>query len=237
MPILYLDSDLVAVDKPPGVLSVPGRGPEVCAPDLLRSRPELRDNVALRIVHRLDRDASGVLVYARTLLAQRHLVSQFTAHRVQKVYNALVTGHVAEDGEVRLNLTFDRRRNRVAPTTLGGKSALTRYHVLQRLAGHTLLECWPVTGRMHQIRAHLAAIGHPLAVDPLYGGGQAVLLSRFKPDYRANRRRTERPLIERLTLHALRITFEHPATGAALTLESPLPKDFRATLTQLGRLV
>ena len=107
---------------------------------------------------------------------------------------------------------------------------------MQRLVGNTWLECRPQTGRTHQIRAHLAAIGHPLSVDPLYGGGQAVLLSHYKPGYQPNRRREERPLVNRLTLHAARIRFEHPATRQPVSFESPLPKDLRATLRQLGRL-
>ena len=235
--ILHLDAEVVVVDKPPHVLSAPGRGAEATMAELLRRRPELADNSALRIVHRLDRDASGVLIYARTLGAQRHLVSQFAGRRVEKMYYALVSGYVEHDGEVDLRLVFDPRRNRVEAGTRRGRPALTRYRVAQRVAGNTLLECRPLTGRTHQIRAHLAAIGHPLSVDPLYGGGQALLLSRYKAGYHPSGRRPERPLIERLTLHALRIAFEHPTTETTLTLEAPVPKDFRATLTQLGRLV
>ena len=238
LPILYLDAELVIIDKPPLVLAAPGRGRLVSAVELLRAWPELRDNNAVRIVHRLDRDASGVQMYARTLAAQQDLVRQFAERRVEKVYWALVAGYVEQDGEVDLPLVYAKRQDRVATSTAGrGKPALTRYRVLQRVAGHTLLECRPLTGRMHQIRAHLAAIGHPLTVDPLYGGGQAVLLSHYKPGYRASGRRLERPLIDRLTLHACRITFTHPVSGLRLTVEAPLPKDLRATLTQLARLV
>ena len=235
--ILHLDHDLVAVDKPPGLLSAPGRGGAATVADVLRESVELGKNRALRIVHRIDRDASGVLVYARTLPAQRGLVRQFARREVEKVYLALVTGYVAGDGEISLGLVFDKRKNRVQAAKARGQAALTRYRVLQRVAGNTLLECRPVTGRTHQIRAHLAAIGHPLSVDPLYGGGQAVLLSHYKADYRPSRRREERPLVERLTLHAARVRLRHPTTGASLTLEAPLPKDLRATLNQLGRLV
>ena len=169
--------------------------------------------------------------------AQRHVVAQFARRQVEKVYYALVSGYVAQDGEVELRLAFDRHRQRVEASAVRGRAALTRYQILQRLAGNTLLECRPVSGRMHQIRAHLAAIGHPLTVDPLYGGGQEVRLSSYKPDYRASGRRPEQPLIARLTLHAGRITIQHPATGQPLTLEAPWPKDFRATVAQLGRLV
>lgn len=235
--ILFLDSELVVIDKPAHVLSVPARSPEPCAVDLLRVRPELQDNPAVRVVHRLDREASGVLVYARTLAAQRALVSQFAERRVEKTYYALVAGYVEGDGEVDLKLAFDRRRQRVEASAVRGRPALTSYKVVQRVAGNTLLECRPITGRLHQIRAHLAAIGHPLTVDALYGNGQGLLLSSYKADYRASRRRPEQPLIGRLTLHAGRITFAHPVTGVPVTLEAPWPKDFRAAVLQLSRLV
>jgi 23S rRNA pseudouridine1911/1915/1917 synthase len=236
--VLFLDAALVAVDKPAGLLSVPARGRELSVIDLLRRCPALQDNSALRVVHRLDQEASGALVYARTLAAQRSLVSQFAARQVAKVYYAIVVGYVSGDGEVDLRVTFDRRRNRMRTTKrTDGKPALTRYLVIERLAGHTLLECHPETGRRHQIRVHLAAIGHPLAVDPLYGGGRAVLLSHHKSGYQPSARRPERPLLDRLTLHAGRITLTHPTTGAPLTIEAPWPKDFRAAVRQLGRLV
>jgi RluA family pseudouridine synthase len=237
LPILYLDPEVVVVDKPPRVLSVPGRGDHPNVIDWLRGRAELAGNDALRVVHRLDRDASGVQMYARTLHAQRELVRQFSERRVEKVYVALVTGYVLGDGEVDLPLLFDRRLGRVRPARTRGKLALTRYRVAQRVAGNTLLECRPVTGRLHQIRAHLAAIGHPLTVDPEYGGGQAVLLSSFKSGYKPSRRHDERPLIDRLTLHAASIRFVHPSSGAVVTVASPLPKDFRVAVAQLARLV
>lgn len=249
--ILHLDAELVAVDKPPGVFSAAARGRDVSAAELLRKRPELRPDDALRLVNRLDRDASGVLIYARTPRAHERLRRQFAERRLlgatgslsaaarcaEVVYLALVTGYVEDDGQVALPLVYDKRHSRVLTASGRGKPALTRYRVAQRVAGHTLLECQPVTGCLHQIRAHLAAIGHPLTVDPLYGGGQAVLLSNYKPGYRASGRRPERPLIDRLTLHAARVSFRHPATKDRLTLEAPLPKDFRAVLTQLGRLL
>jgi RluA family pseudouridine synthase len=235
--LIYLDEQLAAVNKPAGFVSGPGHGDEPSAIDWLRGRPELADNPVLRVVHRLDREASGVLLYARTVPAQRQLVAAFAEQRVEQVYHTLVCGHVATDGEVNLRLGFHRKLNRVITVSSSGKSALTRYRVVQRFAGHTLLECQPVTGRLQQIRAHLAAIGHPLSIDPLYGGGDALFLSHYKPDYHPSRRREERPLMARLTLHALRLTFPHPSSGTPFTIIAPLPKDFRATLTQLGRLV
>jgi 23S rRNA pseudouridine1911/1915/1917 synthase len=234
--VLFLDDDLAVVAKPAGMPSVPGRNTPPSAIELLSQRPELSGQGGLRVVHRLDRGASGVLVFARTLAAQRGLVQQFMQHRIEKVYTALVSGYVAEDGEIDLPLYFNSRLQRAEVNHSKGKPSLTRYHIVERLAGHTVLECRPITGRMHQIRAHLAAIGHPLGVDPTYGGRESILLSEFKPDYRVNRSGQERPLIERLTLHAARISFEHPISGAAISCEAPLPKDMRATIRQLARL-
>lgn len=264
--LLHIDAELLVFDKPPGVLAAAGRGkyPSVAdvvwacigieparggvietdvrlegvngrlSPDVLN---DLRANSALRIVHRLDRDASGVQLYARTLAAQRSLVAQFAGREVEKTYVVLASGYVTGDGEIDLPLSYDRRRDCVRAGRGRGKPSLTHYRVLERVAGNTLLECRPLTGRLHQIRAHLAAIGHPLTVDSDYGGGQCVLLSHYKPGYRASQRREERPLIARLTLHAARLTIRHPATGAALTVEAPWPKDLRAAVSQLRRLL
>jgi 23S rRNA-/tRNA-specific pseudouridylate synthase len=108
--------------------------------------------------------------------------------------------------------------------------------VIERLPGMTLLHCFPLTGRQHQVRVHLQSIGLPLLVDPLYGNSSAFYLSSVKPNYRPSRRHEERPLIDRLTLHAEALSFTHPRTGEPVCVEAPLPKDFRATLTQLRRL-
>ncbi len=231
--VLHVDSDIVVVDKPASVLTVPGRSNAVTVADLLRDESQLADNRALRVVHRLDADASGVLVFARTLAAQRSLVQQFVERRVDKRYWALVTGYVKADGEVNARLVYDRRRNRVRTSDTRGSAALTRYRVFERLAGNTLVECELITGRTHQIRAHMQYIGHPLTIDPVYGGGQSVFLSHYKADYRERRNRPERPLIDRLTLHSRRISFEHPSTGGAVTFEVDVPKDMRATIRQL----
>lgn len=225
----------MVVDKPAGLLSVPGRTDEPCIADLLCGRDGIPVDEPFRSVHRLDRDASGVIVFARTLRAQRRLTEQFAARRVEKVYWALVQGRLAGDGQVDLALVVDRHRSR-ARVSAEGKPSTTVYRVIEHVAGLTLVECKPLTGRLHQIRVHLAALGHPLAIDPLYGSAKPIFLSRLKPTYRAHADREERPLIDRLTLHALRISFDHPATGEQVTFEAPPPKDLRATLNQLRKL-
>lgn len=232
--VLHADDYVLVVDKPPGVVTVSARG-EPAVADLLRAAHAVSAEEPFCVVHRLDKDSSGVLIYARTHEAQRNLTAQFADRRVEKLYLALVQGYVTQDGEVDLPLQPNRSNTRVK-VAASGKPSVTQYRVLERLVDNTLLECRPLTGRLHQIRAHLAAIGHPLTVDPLYGGGTEVMLSQYKVDYRPSRRHPERPLIDRLTLHAARITFEHPDGSGPATFEAPLPKDIRATLNQLRRV-
>jgi RluA family pseudouridine synthase len=234
--VLYSDADLLVVDKPCGVLSVRGRGDDPCLSDLLRGRHGLPRDEPFHSVHRLDRDAGGVIVFARTREAERALTRQFEAREVEKVYLALVRGQVAADGEVDLPISADRDRSIAGIDRRDGKPSVTRYRVIERLGEHSLLECHPLTGRLHQIRVHLAAIDHPLSVDPQYGGSSALYLSRLKSGYRPSPRHDERPLIARLTLHAARITLTHPSTNERITFEAPIPKDLRATINQLRRL-
>lgn len=234
--VLHLDAELLVVDKPAGVLLTPQRGEGIGLPDLLRDRAELGADEPFRPVHRLPEQASGVVVYARTAAAQRELTEQFARGRAGVVYLALVAGYVEADGEIDIPLHYDKNAGRLQASRRRGAPALTRYRVAQRVAGNTLLECRMEVERTDQLRVHLAAIGHPLAVDPAFGGGSAVLLSEYKPDYRPSGRRPERPLVDRLTLHAASVSLVHPARHASMQFTAPLPKDLRATLVQLGRL-
>lgn len=234
--LLFKDDWIIVVNKPAGVLSVPGRGDVAFLADLLRKQKAVAAEEDLLVVHRLDRGASGVMVLARTTEAQRDLSAQWNARTVEKVYLALATGKIEGSGEVDLPLSVDREKSKVRVDRKKGKPSLTRYRAIEHLGGQTLLECLPLTGRLHQIRVHLAAIGHPLLVDSRYGGGRRFMLSSHKPGYRPNRREKERPLISRLTLHAIRLSFDHPSGAGRVTFEAVPPKDLRATIAQLRRL-
>lgn len=234
--VLHADAHLLVVEKPGGALSVHGRGEHPLLSNLLIAAKLVPADEPFRIVHRLDLEASGVMVYARTLEAQRSLTAQFEARTVEKTYVALVRGYVMTEGEIDRPLRNDDDGTRARVDMKRGRPAVTRYTILERVTGHTVLECRPLTGRLHQIRAHLASIGHPLAVDPLYGGAERIMLSTYKPRYRPSTRHEERPLIARLTLHAARIAFDHPAGTGRAAFASPLPKDMNATITQLRRL-
>ena len=235
--VLHCDEVLLAANKPAGVFVTP-QTLEIGLPDLLRDGSfGIPADAPLHVVQRLNEDASGVVLYARTPVAAKNVEAQFRNGSATTTYHALVSGYVEEpEGTIDILLYYDKRAGRLHPSERRGQPATTRYRLLERVAGNTWLECHCEPDRSDQLRIHLAAIGHPLTVDPQFGGGQAVRLSEYKPRYRPNRRGGERPLIDRLTLHVAALTLDHPETNRRLTIKAPLPKDLRATLNQLGRL-
>lgn len=197
------------------------------------------DDPRLRVVHRLDKDTSGALLFAKNVAAQRHLSHQFQNNEVEKEYVALVAGRPAEmSGEIDAPIgRHPTSPQRMAVVRHGGRPARTLWKVEELFRAYALLRLFPKTGKTHQIRVHLAHIGLPLAVDPLYHPARAraggILLSSFKRDYRPTGH-PERPLIDRLTLHAHKLRFRD-ARGQAIGIEAPFPKDLRATLNTLGK--
>jgi len=206
VPVLFADDYLVVVDKPHGLLSVPGRDPanRDCVPARL-----LAEFGELRIVHRLDLDTSGIMVLARTPDAHRHLNRQFEQRETEKYYEALVWGLPNEDeGEINLPICVDwPNRPRKIVDYENGKAAQTFYSVIdrdtQRNISRVVLK--PITGRSHQLRVHLAEIGHPILGCPFYAHEQA------------------RAAAERLTLHARSLELTHPISGERTTFEASTP--------------
>ncbi|HHT9132644.1 MAG TPA: RluA family pseudouridine synthase, partial [Candidatus Tripitaka californicus] len=177
-----------------------------------------------RLVHRLDKDTSGVLLVAKDPEAERHLSGQFEDRVVEKEYVALVDGRVERE-EATINLPLEETtRGKMRPNPRG-KEAVTQYRIQERFDGFTLLKLMPKTGRTHQIRVHLKAIGHPLSIDPLYGNRSAIFLSSLKADYKPKKGQTETPIISRLTLHAHKITFEPLPGVGKITAEAPMAED------------
>jgi RluA family pseudouridine synthase len=222
IPILYVDDILLVINKPAGLPSLPD-GYQAETPHV-RSLVEPHFG-RVWIVHRLDRGTSGVLLLARTAEAHRALNSQFDQRQVSKIYHALVRGSPGWDSKtVDLRLRVDvGHRHRTVVDARRGKPAVTHLRVLERFAAYTLVEASPETGRTHQVRAHLAAIGYPLAGDELYGGN---------PTGASN------PILARLGLHAWQLTIEHPLQRTTLHFEAPYPEDFVQALERLqGELV
>lgn len=200
--VLHVDRDLLVLNKPSGLLSVPGRDPAHRDSAYARA---LAEYPLAQVVHRLDMDTSGVLVVALRRKAERHLHGQFRERTVEKQYVARVGGHVSRDeGTVELALTREvgRPRSRVDPA---GKKALTHYRVMSREPdGTTRLALTPLTGRSHQLRVHLLAIGHPILGDRFYA-----------PD-------DVREAAPRLCLHAAMLSVDHPYSGERLRFEAPV---------------
>jgi 23S rRNA pseudouridine1911/1915/1917 synthase len=214
--ILHEDSSLLAVDKPVGMPSHPTyarkRGTALQVAEAELRRREGR-KVLLWPLHRLDTATSGVLLFAKSRAAARAVNQSFARRRVTKRYQALVRGVPATaSGEIRLALAEGHLRSEAST---GGKEAVTRYEVLEAFEDAALLGIEPLTGRMHQIRVHLAAIGHPVLGDTKYG-----------PE-------GERATAARLMLHASTLALPHPVGGRPFVVESPLPEDFRSCLASL----
>ncbi len=238
--ILHDDADIVVVNKPPALAAIPGRGETDSVLERLARQLGIpctgKDDPRLRVVHRIDKDTTGIMLFARHLEAQRALSHQFQNNTIGKEYLALVADKIAEDeGVIDAPLApHPVERDRMA-ISKRGRPAISAWKVESRLKRFTFVRVFPKTGKTHQIRVHFAHIGHPLAIDPLYGSDQPILLSQHKRYYRPTRGEEERPLIARLTLHAHRLTFTHP-NGRSMTVEAPVPKDLRATVNQLSKL-
>jgi 23S rRNA pseudouridine1911/1915/1917 synthase len=243
--ILWQSDDAVAVAKPAGLATIPGRDDKECVLQRLAEQLGLPCSGAadprLRVVHRLDKGTSGVLLFAKNSEAQRHLSHQFQNNTISKEYLALVVGRPAQsEGEI--DAPLDRHPTspkRMAVVKHGGRPARTLWRVEQTFREFTLLRVFPKTGKTHQIRVHLLSIGLPLAIDPLYhaprpGTAPGIYLSHLKRDYRPTAGEPERPLIDRLTLHAEKLRFVD-RQGAEVEVVCLPPKDFRATIKQLGR--
>lgn len=225
--LLHDAGSWVAVDKPAGTLVIPGRG-EATSP-VLRDALERQLGRKVFVVHRLDRDTSGVLVFALDASAHRALSMAFEAGKVRKRYLALVEGRLQGPVEIDLPLAPARRgRMRVAKAGEEGKAAVTRIAPLEVFARASLVEAEPLTGRTHQIRVHLRAVGHPLLVDPQYGRPAPVTAEDLGGEG------TE-PLLTRTPLHASRLQIPSLEGVSAAEVEAPLPDDMARALEVLRR--
>lgn len=225
--VVYEDRDVIVVNKPVGLVVHPAPGhPDGTLVNALlhhcgESLSGINGVVRPGVVHRIDRDTSGLLIAAKNDAAHLALADQLRDHSLYREYEAVVVGGMKEDsGTVDLPIARHRTdRKRMAVNHLTGRPAVTHWRVLERLNGYTHLQCRLETGRTHQIRVHLAHLGHPVLGDSVYGGERKGF-----------------PELAGQCLHARRLSFVHPRTGERVTLECPLPDYFTATLTRCGKI-
>jgi 23S rRNA pseudouridine1911/1915/1917 synthase len=227
--ILHEDADVFVLDKPAGLVVHPGAGNPAgtLVNALLHRDPALATLPRAGIVHRLDKDTSGVMVVARTLPAHTSLVEQLSAREVHRQYLAVVLGALVSGGTV--NAPIDRHpRDRLRQAVReDGRDAVTHYRLRERFRAHTLLECRLETGRTHQIRVHMAHIKHPIVGDPLYGG--PLKLPKGATDALVESLRG----FKRQALHAETLEFAHPTSGEAIRCSTPMPADMQALVAAL----
>ena len=238
--ILHSDAHLLVVDKPPGLPVIPDRWQQ--SPHNLRdlllkhlAGGDTQPDPGLWIVHRIDANTSGVLLLARSAEMHRTLNLMFAENHIHKTYHAIVNSTpVPTEGRIEQALAPHRSHKPRMIASRDGKSSVTLYRVLESFRQFAYLAVEPQTGRTHQIRVHLAEIACPLAVDPLYGNRDSISISALKKRYHAGAR-GERPLMDRLSLHAFRIAFTDPLSGKPMAFTAELPKDFRGLLNALRK--
>ncbi|HLS84481.1 MAG TPA: 23S rRNA pseudouridine(1911/1915/1917) synthase RluD [Arenimonas sp.] len=228
--VQFQDEDVIVLDKPAGLVVHPGagnpRGTLVNA--LLHHDPRLAELPRAGIVHRLDKDTSGLMVVARSLRAHTSLVEQLSGREVHRQYLAVVQGSMVAGNTVDAPIgRHPTDRIRMAVLREGGREAVTHYRVREKFRAHTLVECRLETGRTHQIRVHMAHVRHPLVGDPLYGG--AFRLPKAASDALVAALQGFR----RQALHAEKLAFRHPASGETLSFETPMPADMQALVQAL----
>ncbi len=230
--ILFENDAFIALNKPAGTLSIPDR--EGKDPSLKSWLRERYGNIWT--VHRLDRDTSGVIVFAKDETTHKYLSGIFEDREVEKLYQGITQGTLPQpEGSIDLPIIEHPAKPGVMITAKKGKASLTDYKVIEALDLYSLVEFRIHTGRTHQIRVHMQALGHPIACDILYGDGKPVFLSSFKRNFKLSRdAEHERPILARMALHSHLLHFKD-AAGDFHTFEAPMPKDMKALLQQLKK--
>jgi 23S rRNA pseudouridine955/2504/2580 synthase/23S rRNA pseudouridine1911/1915/1917 synthase len=230
--IVFENEDFVVLNKPSELLSIPDReGKEISLKKLLQEKYG-----QIFTVHRLDKDTSGIIVFAKNEAAHKHLSKQFEERETEKIYVGLVIGSlVNKKGTIDSPIMEHPTKKGLMVINRKGKEALTDYEVLKDFGIYSWLQFQIHTGRTHQIRVHAKEFGHPIVCDELYGDGKPVFISSLKHKFKLSKNELEeRPILNRLALHASQLKFVLP-NGKKIELEVPLPKDLRAVLQQLNK--
>lgn len=230
--IIAENDDWVALNKPSGLLSVPDReGKEISLKRILKEKYG-----GIFTVHRLDKDTSGIIIFAKNESTHKLLSMQFEARETKKIYLGLVLGCPAQpQGSIDSPIAEHPALNGTMIIHRKGKESLTDYEVLEDHGIYAWVRFQLHTGRTHQIRIHMKELGHPIVCDPLYGDGKPVLISAWKKKFKLSKDELEeKPILGRLALHAWQLSFSDK-NGKLVELGAPLPKDLRATLQQLAK--
>lgn len=227
--VVYEDEDIIVINKPAGLVTHPGAGNwhSTLANALLYYEPKLAQLDRAGIVHRLDKNTSGLMVVARNELAQKSLAEQLQTHRVSREYSAIVYGYMISGGSVDKPIGRDPKDRIKQAVVAGGKPALTHYRLIERFASHTHIKCILATGRTHQIRVHMAFIAHPLIADTLYGGKART------PKKMNQTLKNALKTFNRQALHAKKLALIHPKSFKEMSWKSPLPQDLQDLLQTL----
>lgn len=228
--VIYEDDDIIIINKPVGLVTHPGAGnwSGTLANALLHYDSSLTRLDRAGIVHRLDKNTSGLMVVARSELAQKNLVEQLQTHSVSREYSAIVYGHMISGATVDAPIGRDPKDRIKQAVNENGKDAITHYRVIDRFAHHTHVKCILETGRTHQIRVHMASIGYPLIADTMYGGKV-----RF-PKKADEKLKEALKDFNRQALHAKKLTLTHPISDEIMTFKAPLPQDMQDLLAVLS---
>ncbi len=231
LPIVHEDEHVLVIDKPAGLVVHPGAGNPggTLLNGLLHHDPGLQQLPRAGIVHRLDKDTTGLLVVARSQKAYQSLVQQLADRTVERVYEAIVQGEPISGGTIEKNIgRHPKDRKRMAALDVGGKPAVTHFSVVERFRGFAHVRVKLETGRTHQIRVHMAMIGHPLLGDPVYGGRRLKIPRGMAPEFIEALR-----AFSRQALHAGRLSFIHPGTGRPVSFSATLPEDMAGMIDLL----
>ncbi len=231
--VIFDDDDLIIINKPAGLLSIPDR--------FNGNLPNLKDMLSkeygkIFVCHRLDKQTSGVIVFAKNAKSHKFINEQFSNYENKKIYHTVVTGSFLRD-EILIDIPLmsnPNGRGGVIPSARG-KEAYTKVKVLERFKNSTLLECELLTGRQHQIRAQLKAIGYPILIDEMYGASKEFFLSSIKKKYNIQKGKEEQPIMARVALHAFSMEMNHPNGEDVIRVEANYPKDFEILVKQLRK--
>ncbi len=230
--IIFENEDFIVINKPAGLLSIPDReGKDASLKNILKEKYG-----EIFTVHRLDRETSGLIIFAKNEATHKYLSQLFEERKIEKIYTGIISGTLPEKkGSIDEPIAENLHKPGMMLIHKRGKQSLTDYQVLEEFGSYSLVQFQIHSGRTHQIRVHMQHIGHPIACDDVYGTGESVLLSSIKKKFKLSKsEETERPLLSRLALHSSQLRFTD-SKGNSYHLEAPMLKDMSALIQQLRK--